>query len=230
MQKAIQEKALMSQVGLIAKPKQLSPIDKDECPFSLPSSWTWVRLEDICAYVVDCLHRTPKYQNEGYPAIRTSEMQPGRILFDQARKVGREEYELQTQRLVPKAGDVFYTREGSFGIAAVVPEGIEMCLSQRMMQFRLVSELNPHFFSWVMNSSVMYRQAARDVVGMTVPHVNIRSLKEFIFPLAPYAEQNRIVAKVDELMKMCDRLEESLRQSQQQAEALAASAISHLTI
>ena len=230
LQKAIREKALMAQAGLIPKPRQSSPISEDECPFPLPSSWEWVRLEDICSHIVDCLHRTPKYQHEGYPAIRTSEMRPGKILFEQARKVGREDYEMQTQRLVPKAGDVFYSREGSFGIAAVVPEGVEMCLSQRMMQFRAVSEVNPHFFSWVMNSSVMYRQASRDVVGMTVPHVNIRSLKEFVFPLAPYAEQKRIVAKVDELMQMCDQLEESLRQSQQRAEALAASAISHLTI
>lgn len=49
------------------------------------------------------------------------------------------------------------------------------------------------------------------------------------FPLSPLAEQKRIVEKVDELMVLCDRLEESLRQSQQRAEALAASAISHLT-
>lgn len=230
LQKAIQEKALMAQAGLIPKPRQSSPINEDEYPFSLPLSWKWVRLEDICTYIVDCLHRTPKYQDKGYPAIRTSEMQPGRILFDQARRVGREEYEMQTQRLVPKAGDIFYSREGSFGIAAVVPEEIEMCLSQRMMQFRAVSEVNPHFFSWVMNSSAIYKQAARDIVGMTVPHINIRSLKEFVFPLAPYAEQKRIAAKVDELMQMCDRLEESLCQSQQQAEALAASAINHLTI
>lgn len=49
-------------------------------------------------------------------------------------------------------------------------------------------------------------------------------------PLPPLPEQKRIVAKVDELMQMCDRLEESLRQSQQRVEALAASAISHLQL
>jgi type I restriction enzyme, S subunit len=51
-----------------------------------------------------------------------------------------------------------------------------------------------------------------------------------LIPLPPLAEQKRIVAKVDELMRLCDQLEESLRQSQQRAESLAASVISHLTI
>ena len=64
---------------------------------------------------------------------------------------------------------------------------------------------------------------------MTVKHLRVEDVEQIVLAVPPLTEQKRIVARVNELMQMCDRLEESLRQSQQQAEALAASAISHLT-
>lgn len=201
------EKLALFKAKAISKPKETQSVESTEIPFELPSNWQWVRVETVCTHVVDCLHRTPIYQKDGYPAIRTSDMRPGEILIEQARRVGLEEYQRQTQRLQPRPGDIFYSREGNFGIAAVVPNNCEICLSQRMMQFRVAAEIEPYFFSWAMNSSLIYGQARKDAAGMTVPHVNIRSLKKFIFPLPPLAEQKRIVAKVDELMVLCDRYE-----------------------
>ena len=55
------------------------------------------------------------------------------------------------------------------------------------------------------------------------------SISQFPIPLPPLAKQKLIVAKVDELMQQCDRLEAALRKKQQTAEALVASAISHLS-
>lgn len=63
-----------------------------------------------------------------------------------------------------------------------------------------------------------------------VPHISTNSLEKIDILVPPLAEQKRIVAKVDELMQMCDKLEESLRQSQQHLEALTASAITHLAL
>jgi type I restriction enzyme S subunit len=63
-----------------------------------------------------------------------------------------------------------------------------------------------------------------------VKNINSTEIANILLPLPPFAEQKRIVAKVDELMKLCDQLEASLHQSQQRAQNLAASAISHLII
>ncbi|MFD5830284.1 restriction endonuclease subunit S [Lentzea sp. NPDC060358] len=181
-------------------------IDPDSAPYQLPESWRWVRLAQLCSHIVDCQHRTPVYSDTGVPAIRTADMKPGRIVFETARRVGPEEYKRQTARLEPEPGDIFYSREGNYGIAAVVPDGHRMCLSQRMMQFRVGPGVAPSFFSWGLNSPIVFDQAKADVIGTTVPHINIRSLKNYLFPLAPEAEQLRIVQKVDEIFTLIDQL------------------------
>lgn len=196
-------------------------------PFRLPETWEWIALEGVCSHVVDCLHSTPAYSAEGYPAIRTSDIRPGQILWEQARRVSQDEYERQTQRLVPQAGDVFYSREGNFGNAAVVPRGVAMCLSQRMMQFRLYDGVDPRYFAWALNSPLVYQQAVADSLGSTVPHVNIRSLRKFWFPLPPSGEQLDIVRAVDEMMALCDSLEEALNDQAHRADAIL-EASSHL--
>ena len=100
----------------------------------IPTEWTVVQLEELCSDVVDCLHRTPPYTDVGYPAIRTSDLLAGRLLLDKAKKVSRNTYLEQISRLEPTAGDVLYSREGTFGLAASVPPDVELCISQRMMR------------------------------------------------------------------------------------------------
>ena len=83
---------------------------------------------------------------------------------------------------------------------------------------------------WLILSPWFQNELQERATGMTATGIKAAKLKLIRIPLPPLAEQKRIVAKVDELMQMCDQLEASLRQSQQRASALAASAISHLTI
>lgn len=205
-------------------------VSDDEAPYALPKGWRWVRLSAICSHIVDCLHRTPAYSESGYPAIRTNDIRPGKLLLETARRVPKEEYLRQTQRLVPQAGDVFYSREGNYGLAAVVPEGVEVCLSQRMMQFRLHDGICPEYFSWALNSPVMFDQAKRSVTGATVPHINIRALKSFVFPLAPPSDQRDIVEWIDSCMGLVDQLEAAYLEQEEQRRRLAKSALSGLSL
>jgi type I restriction enzyme S subunit len=64
----------------------------------------------------------------------------------------------------------------------------------------------------------------------TQANVGIKSIQSFVFPLPPLAEQKRIVAKVDQLMTLCDTLETHLRDTQAKAEALAAAVVGQLEV
>jgi type I restriction enzyme S subunit len=70
--------------------------------------------------------------------------------------------------------------------------------------------MNLRFLVWLLASPLIYEQASRSTTGTAQPTIALRPLRNFFVPLPPLAEQHRIVAKVDELMALCDRLEASL--------------------
>ena len=182
----------------------------------VPEHWTVSRLKFEALEIVDCLHATPHYTDDGeHPAIRTADIEPGRVRIGTARRVNREQYDLWTSRLAPKAGDILYSREGErFGLAALVPPGVSLCISQRMMVFRIRPTQDSSFIMWQLNSGHVYAQAAADVIGATSPHVNVERIKNFWIILPPLQEQkliaDRVAAECRALQLAIGRIESEL--------------------
>ena len=93
----------------------------------VPAHWEVNWVKHLAERVVDCLHTTPRYDGElTYPAIRTSDLDRGRLFLDSAELVSEEVYQERVCRLTPEAGDVLYSREGErFGHAAVITSGVK---------------------------------------------------------------------------------------------------------
>jgi type I restriction enzyme S subunit len=165
----------------------------------VPENWELTRFKFVAAKIVDCLHATPKYSSIGeFPAIRTADISPGIVRVSTARKLEKAEYLRWVERLEPEPGDVLYSREGErFGIAACVPPQTKLCISQRMMVFRIRSDHNPTFIMWLLNSPVVYAQAIQDVMGATAPHVNVSTIRNYALALPPRAEQDALVRYID---------------------------------
>lgn len=165
----------------------------------VPEHWTVTRLKFVATEIVDCLHATPVYSDDGeYPAIRTADVRPGELLLKSARRVDEEHYRRWTARMVPSFGDILYTREGErFGIAALVPTDVRLCISQRMMAFRIHERVSSAYIMWQINCRHVYAQAAADVIGAAAPHVNVDRIKNLWLILPPRSEQDKIVALVE---------------------------------
>jgi len=118
-------------------------------------------VEELCSVIVDCPHTTPKYEGElKIPAIRTSEIKKGYITWDSMRYVSDDEYEERVSRLRPEAGDIVYGREGTFGNAAVLPDGYKFCLGQRVMLLRPdFTKCTSEYLLHAVISNDVYRQA-----------------------------------------------------------------------
>jgi type I restriction enzyme S subunit len=164
----------------------------------IPQHWVVRRLKFVAVQIVDCLHATPRYSEFGaYPAIRTADISPGVVHISKAKRISSTDYERWTARLEPVEGDILYSREGErFGIAACVPAGAKLCISQRMMVFRIAKGHCAEFVMRLLNSQSTYGQALQDVIGATAPHVNISTIKNFFLATPEREEQETIVDHV----------------------------------
>jgi type I restriction enzyme S subunit len=177
---------------------------------SIPAHWTVTRLKFLCSRIVDCLHETPEHIEDGeYPSIRTSDLIRGSVDIGSAKRVSEEEYRHRIQRLEPKEGDILYTREGErFGLAALVPPEIKLCLGQRMMMFRTNRRVLPAYLMWSLNGKFAYNFLKQDVTGATSPHLNIFDIRNVPVFLPPIDEQQALVTEIDAFFEKKSQLVE----------------------
>ncbi|MBR3767275.1 MAG: restriction endonuclease subunit S [Clostridia bacterium] len=177
-----------------------------------------MQVQSLCADIVDCPHTTPKYNGVlCNPAIRTSEIKKGFISWDTMRYVSDDEYEERTARLKPEAGDIVYGREGTFGNAAVLPQGHKFCLGQRVMLLRPdYTKCTSEYLLYAVISDDVYQQALEKNNASTVAHVNVADVKRFIIPLPPINLQNKFATFVEQT----DKLKFDVQQSLEKLETL----------
>ena len=183
-------------------------------------------IENLCESIVDCPHSTPKWSEEGRLCLRTSNFKRGYLDLSEKSYVTSEVYDERTARLIPKTGDVLYSREGSIlGIACIIPKGIEPCLGQRMMLFRTGEKINNLFLMHYLNSPIVTNHVIVSKGGTGSPHINVGDIKKFRIPLISYDNQLNIVKFIDEKLSVCDQIDKTIDNALIQAEALRQSVL-----
>jgi type I restriction enzyme S subunit len=197
---------------------------------ALPEHWAWASLLQVSQVIIDCDHKTPTYTASGIHLIRTTDIRNGAVRLETTKKVSTESHLARSRRLIPRADDIFFTREAPMGEAAIIPSGQIVCLGQRLMLIRLFHELfSNRFLIYSIRSPSFQRRLQLSAIGMTVKHINVRDVEDLMLPVPPKPEQDRIVTIVDELFRMCDHYVDQLSRKQLIATNLAAIAVSGLT-
>jgi len=119
---------------------------------------------------------------------------------------------------------------GLLGSPAFIPDdGRTYVHNQRLGKLHLYSDsIAPEFVFWFFNSSYFRDQLAKTCTGTTVRHTSPSKVLKVLFPVCSLAEQRRIVAKVDELKRLCDDMEAKLKQSRVDAESLLSASLESL--
>lgn len=190
------------------------PIPSNEAPFDLPNSWVWTRLGTLCFLITDGAHHTPKYQDEGVPFLSVKDVSSGIIDFSNTRFISKEAHRELAKRCNPEFGDILLTKVGTTGIAVEVDTEQEFSIFVSLALLKFSREnIDRRFLCYLINSPFVKRQSADNTQGIGNKNLVLRLINQFAIPLPPLAEQHRIVAKVDALMALCDRLEASLTAS-----------------
>lgn len=166
----------------------------------IPRGWTASSIDDACSNVVDCPHSTPKFLDNGVLVARTMHIKAGVFLDRFASRVSEAEYGERIARLRPEPGDVVFTREAPVGEAFVIPEGMRICLGQRVMLLRPVPDKARGAFlvAQIYSGAVADRIAAL-TAGTTNPHLNVAEVRQFVVPLPPVSEQTAIERQLSSL-------------------------------
>jgi type I restriction enzyme S subunit len=212
LERIAEEKArLVKEEGLKTKAK--IEISTDEEYIKKKGMWGYCRLGNIAKFI-DYRGRTPKKVDSGIPLITAKNVRYGFISREPREFISEGEYISWMTRGFPRCGDILFTTEAPLGNVAIVDIGGEFALAQRVICLQLhVPEIAP-FLRILMMSSAFQEQLSDKATGMTATGIKAAKLKEIPVPIPPLAEQHRIVAKVDELMALCDALKVHIQEAE----------------
>lgn len=213
------EKARLVQAGKIRKEKALEPISDKELPFDLPSGWKWSRLGALIHLVSGQHLQPPEYcenPKDGLPYITG----PSDFGID-GLQITR--FAL-VRKAVAKHGQLLLTVKGS-GVGKTMTCDIpEVAISRQLMALTAIA--------WERRFLVLVThrlaETLQDSARSLIPGISREDVEEFVIGVPPLAEQRRIVAKVDELAELCDRLEATRGSCEAARDRLAAASLARL--
>ncbi|WMY79412.1 restriction endonuclease subunit S [Citricoccus sp. I39-566] len=199
--------------------KPLPAIREGETPFELPENWEWVRLGEIAKYVQR--GKSPKYaDSSNYLAISQKCIQWSGFDPERARAYAPESFEALTPERRLFAGDLLWnsTGTGTVGRALVltnedVDQQVPMAADSHVTVIRCHEGIDSRYLLAYIASPQIQRNIESLTSGTTKQkELNLSTIVNLPVPLAPTAEQDHILRKLDEVMPMIDRLAELERE------------------
>jgi len=184
--------------------------------YQLPSNWQWRTMQELADLVTDGEHATPtRISERQVPLITAKNVRDGMMDYAITDWVSYETAEKAWRRCQPLVGDILLVCVGATtGRLCVLREPKDMVLVRSVTLIRPSKIVNVNFLALVIRSPLGQGQIWSSVKATAQPCLYINRTNALVIPLPPLAEQHRIVAKVDELMTLCDQLETQLTTTQ----------------
>ena len=167
---------------------------EDELPFELPDGWEWSRLASICSLISDIDHKMPKAVDNGVLFLSAKDLlNDGTINYtDDVKMISEEDFLRLSRKALPQKNDIIYSRIGAcLGKARVVTKDIRFIVSYSCCTIRPVI-IDSTFLASILDGDFVLNQAKEGTQSVGVPDLGMASIKQFLIPIPPLIEQQRI--------------------------------------
>lgn len=203
------EKQRLIKAGTIKKEKPLPEITEDEIPFDIPESWKWIKLGSVIDILSGFAFKSTDFKKEGkYRLLRGINLSVGNTRWDDTVYVDEMPEKCASFQILK--GDVLIGLDRpwiSDGIrVAIYDDDENTYLVQRVLRIRETVAITKEYIALLLRSNLFRNAVEGETTGISVPHISPRQVGDVVVPLPPLAEQKRIVAKLDEILPLCERL------------------------
>ncbi|MCW5597946.1 MAG: restriction endonuclease subunit S [Nitrosomonas sp.] len=201
------EKQRLVKAGKIKKPKPLPPIKLEEVPYELPEGWAWVRLGELG--ITQTGTTPPSKDRENYgdyiPFVGPGDIKNGRIDYSGE---GLSEEGLSKGRLIDANSVLMVCIGGSIGKHAINEK--DTTCNQQINTLTPYSPIPVKYIYGVMAAVYFQNSVLNQAGGSATPIINKQKWSGIPTPIPPLPEQHRIVARIDQLMALCDTLDQQI--------------------
>ena len=205
------------------KTKTLSEITDEEQNelFSIPNSWKWIRNEEYLYEVKDGTHDTPKYISDGIPFVTQKNIKNSGLTLDDIQYISEEEHKKYYQRSNVTKGDILISMIGhNRGMSVIVDtDRVFSIKNVGLFKFNHKYQLNK-FSYYFYQSKVALNIILKKSKGGAQPFIGLTELRNWPVVVCSLEEQHQIVEEIESRLSVADKMEQSIQESLQKAEAL----------
>ena len=181
-------------------------ITEDEIPFDIPENWCWCRITDIATCELGKTKDALKNKGEMKDYLCSINIQEEGIDLSKVKQMKFEASEYE--RYTVKKNDLLICEGGDAGRCAIYDRDEPMYYQNALHRVRFFCDLNPKFYLYVFHVYKANKILTEASKGVTIQHLTGAALKELCFPLPPLSEQKRIVAAIEKMLPLCEKLGE----------------------
>jgi type I restriction enzyme S subunit len=214
------EKKRLIKEGKIKKQEPLPSIKPEEIPYEVPKGWEWRFLADICFKITDGFHNTPKKLDTGKIYISATHIREQGIRWNECLFVSEKDHDELFKKAYPQRGEILITNRGAgCGTPAIIDINGEFSFQNAaIIGFNQEKIYNKFVFYYlILNRDHIVQHF---VSGGMQPMLSNVTLSTIPFPIPPITEQKRIVAKIDQLMELCNSLGQQIKDSTEKQTAI----------
>lgn len=207
------EKARLVADGKIKKSEALPPVKEEEKPFAIPKGWEWVRLGECIEFTNGYTFKSNEFQSSGIGIVKIGDIANGKVTKEKMDYVDKSFLTNLDSKFQVKRDDLLIAMSGAttgklgFNFSDEI-----FLLNQRVGKISTIKLNKKYLYNYL---STQIEKNLSISSGSAIPNLSTEQINSTPFPLPPLAEQKRIVEKVDQLLALCDMLEEGIGKAEE---------------